>query len=134
MYLHIDNEPRPETSSAYKPTSLVVAEDHVKREKISAVLNDSGIRVVSVPSKAEALDIARIVQFQLFLLDNSLSNGDAFELSHELRTLAPSTPIVIYSDSDTHDKVPHPKEAPHAVFIAHPLSNTLAKTILQIIS
>lgn len=57
----------------------------------------SGIDVVTSNTVAEAWQMARLEQFDLYLLDLRFSDGDGLTLCRRLRRHSPHTPILIYS-------------------------------------
>jgi CheY-like chemotaxis protein len=74
-----------------------VEDDPDFRLLISASLRDFGYFVATAGSVAEALQLAREVRFDLFILDVQLPDGNGVELCQQLQTLQPGVPVIYYS-------------------------------------
>jgi CheY-like chemotaxis protein len=74
-----------------------VDDDPDLRLLISASLRDFGYFVATAGSVAEALQLARKVSFNLFILDVRLPDGTGIELCQELQSLQPGVPVIYYS-------------------------------------
>jgi CheY-like chemotaxis protein len=76
---------------------LHVDDDPDIRLLISASLQDFGYIVATAGSKAEALQLANDVKFDLCILDVRLPDGTGIELCQQIRKLQPRVPILYYS-------------------------------------
>ena len=77
---------------------ILHVDDHQDtRLMMAALLNDCGYGVMTAGSVAEALEICRITDFDLYLLDVRLPDGTGVELCQKLRAARPAIPIVYYS-------------------------------------
>ncbi|MFN2542414.1 MAG: response regulator [Chthoniobacterales bacterium] len=74
-----------------------VDDDRDLRLLISASLRDFGYFVATAGSVAEALQLARELRFNLFILDVRLPDGTGVELCQELQELQPGVPVIYYS-------------------------------------
>ena len=64
---------------------------------MAALLNDCGYGVLTAGSVAEALDLAKEINFDLYILDVRLPDGTGVELCEQLREMRPRVPIIYYS-------------------------------------
>jgi len=67
------------------------------RLMMAALLQDCGYGVLTAGSVAEGLELAREIQFDLYILDIRLPDGSGVELCQKLKALSPATPILYYS-------------------------------------
>jgi CheY-like chemotaxis protein len=74
-----------------------VDDDPDLRLLISASLRDFGYFVATAGSVAEALQLARELRFNLFILDVRLPDGTGIELCQQLQELQPGVPVIYYS-------------------------------------
>ena len=64
---------------------------------MAALLQDRGYGVLTAGSLAEALELAKDISFDLYVLDVRLPDGTGIELCQKLRALRPSVPVIYYS-------------------------------------
>jgi DNA-binding response OmpR family regulator len=64
---------------------LLVEDDQAVREVLAVALEEAGMRVEQVGSRAEALRIASRVRPDLVVLDRQLPDGDGWQVVDELR-------------------------------------------------
>ncbi len=64
---------------------------------MAALLNDCGYGVMTAGAIAEALELARDITFDLFILDVRLPDGTGVELCQKLRRMRPGIPVLYYS-------------------------------------
>ena len=64
---------------------------------MSALLQDRGYGVMTAGSVTEALELAKEVTFDLYILDVRLPDGTGYELCQKLREMRPGIPILYYS-------------------------------------
>jgi CheY-like chemotaxis protein len=77
---------------------ILHVDDHQDTRLImAALLADCGYGVMTAGSLAEGLDLAREIEFDLYLLDVRLPDGTGVELCQKLRALRPSVPVLYYS-------------------------------------
>ena len=76
---------------------LHVDDDPDIRLLISASLRDFGYVVATAATKAEAVELAEKVKFDLFILDVRLPDGNGIELCQEVNQLQPGRPVLYYS-------------------------------------
>jgi DNA-binding response OmpR family regulator len=75
---------------------VVVAEDDDDiRTLVCAILGNAGMRALSAPDGAAALELARLQHPDLVIADVGLPGMDGFELCRELRAL-PDAPVVVF--------------------------------------
>ena len=81
---------------------ILYVEDHAAfREALTRVLLDWGYEVESACCFAEAMRSARASSYCLDLIDAGLPDGSGVELCRQIRIFDSSTPIVIYSISES---------------------------------
>jgi two-component system OmpR family response regulator len=77
---------------------ILHVDDHQDtRLMMAALLQDRGYGVLTAGSVAEALELAKDVMFDLFILDVRLPDGTGVELCQKLREMRPGLPILYYS-------------------------------------
>ena len=89
------------TPSATPFQLLIVDDDYDTCEMLRVTLGMAGYAVVTVRSRAEALDCLRHSTFDLCILDNWLPYGSGIELCQEIRRFDSKMPIIFYSGAGT---------------------------------
>ena len=64
---------------------------------MAALLQDRGYGVLTAGSVGEALELAKDISFDLYILDVRLPDGTGVELCRKLRAMRPGIPIMYYS-------------------------------------
>jgi two-component system, OmpR family, response regulator len=80
-----------------KKRILCVEDDPDNCAMIAALLRLAGYDVITASSVAEALKMAEHYDFDLYLPDRRLPDGDGIELCKEIRASDSKIPIVFYS-------------------------------------
>jgi CheY-like chemotaxis protein len=77
---------------------ILHVDDHQDtRLMMAALLQDCGYGVLTAGSVAEGLDLAKEVEFDLYILDVRLPDGTGVELCKKLREMNPKIPVLYYS-------------------------------------
>ena len=77
---------------------ILHVDDHQDtRLMMAALLQERGYGVLTAGSLAEGLQLAREINFDLFILDVRLPDGTGVDLCRLLRQMHPRTPILYYS-------------------------------------
>lgn len=77
---------------------ILHVDDHQDtRLLIAALLQDRGYGVLTAGNVTEALDLAKDIAFDLYILDVRLPDGTGVELCQKLREMRPGIPILYYS-------------------------------------
>jgi DNA-binding response OmpR family regulator len=84
-------------SKLTKARILHVDDQQDTRLMIAALLNECGYGVVTAGSVAEALDLAKAIAFDLYVLDVRLPDGSGIDLCRKLRAQRPEVPVLYYS-------------------------------------
>ena len=79
------------------PNVLFVEDDPDTRELMSFILKSEDYQVVLAANYDEALLLARVLRFDLFIMDNWMPGGSGIELCRKLREFNETTPIIFYS-------------------------------------
>ncbi len=109
---------------------ILYAEDNQdSRELVSMMCRLSNIEVVTSETVAEAWEAAQLKHFDLYLLDLRFSDGDGLELCRRLRSLAPLTPILIYSGNAFEADKKNGLAAGANDYLTKPYMGDLAETI-----
>ncbi|MFL6526511.1 MAG: response regulator [Chthoniobacterales bacterium] len=82
---------------ATKGRILHVDDHQDTRLMMAALLADCGYGVMTAGSVTEGLELAREIDFDLFILDVRLPDGTGIELCQKLRKSHPKVPIIYYS-------------------------------------
>ena len=81
---------------------------------MAALLQDCGYGVLTAGSVAEGLELAKEIEFDLYILDVRLPDGTGVELCQKLRELNSKIPILYYSaygDQADHENALHHQTA-----------------------
>ena len=100
---------------------------------LSILLGFSNIELSPVRTAKEAFQLAQSMDFDTYLLESRLPDGDGFELCQKLRSLAPQKPIVFYSCNAYESDKRKGLAAGADEYLVKPDSETIAPTILQLI-
>jgi len=79
------------------PNVLFVEDDADTRELMAIILKSEDYQVVLAANYEEALLLARVMRFDLFIMDNWMPGGSGIELCKKLREFDVTTPIIFYS-------------------------------------
>lgn len=115
-----------------KKLSVLYAEDNEDSGlMLRTLLGFAGIDVSLARTIKEALDSARLLHFDLYLLDSRFPDGCGFDLCRQLREEDSKTPIVFYSgDAGQSDKQKGLNAGARA-YLVKPEVDTVASTIFQ---
>jgi CheY-like chemotaxis protein len=80
-----------------KARILHVDDNQDTRLLMAAVLGDAQYGVMTAGTVAEALQLAKEIEFDLFILDIRLEDGTGIELCQKLRELQPNVGVLYYS-------------------------------------
>src|SRR5437764_14187506 len=77
---------------------ILHVDDHQDtRLMMAALLQECGYGVLTAGSVAEGFELAKEIDFALYILDVPLPHGTGAELCQHLRALRPTTPSLYYS-------------------------------------
>src|ERR1700704_2252963 len=77
---------------------ILHVDDHQDtRLMMAALLQDRGYGILTAGSVGEALELAKEINFDLYILDVRLPDGTGVELCQKLREMRPGVPILYYS-------------------------------------
>jgi CheY-like chemotaxis protein len=95
----LPNEPNANNAKegAARVRILHVDDDPEIRLLMAGLLRELGHVVVTAGTVAEALQLAKEVRFDLFILDMRLPDGSGIELCQQLRKLQPDVSIAYYT-------------------------------------
>ena len=79
------------------PNVLFVEDDPDTRELMAIILKSEDYQVMLAANYDEALLLARVLRFDLFIMDNWMPGGSGIDLCKKLREFNLTTPIVFYS-------------------------------------
>lgn len=113
---------------------LYIDDDRDSFEMLKVMLGMSQMEVHSALSASEALTRAGSEEFDLYLLDGGLPDGDGASLCRTLRRVDPKIPVLFYSGNAHHDEIERGLASGAAGYITKPNSERLAVTILQLVS
>ena len=80
-----------------KARILHVDDNQDTRLLMAAVLGDAQYGVMTAGTVAEAMQLAREIEFDLFILDIRLEDGSGIELCQMLRDVQPNVGVLYYS-------------------------------------
>jgi DNA-binding response OmpR family regulator len=79
------------------PNVLYVEDDADTRELMALLLETEGYQVVLAANCEQALLLARVMRFDLVIMDNWMPGGSGVELCQKLRAFDARTPVMFYS-------------------------------------
>lgn len=82
-----------------RPRILFVEDHQDTRSMIRFLLGSQGYQVATAESMNEGLELAQSEEFDLFLLDYQLGDGDGKELCEKIHEFDSDTPILFFSAS-----------------------------------
>lgn len=95
---------RPGTTKLFAMRCLIVDDSTEFLTSASLLLESQGMEIVAcASSRAEALQFARALRPDVFLVDVELGEEDGVALTHELAELSPSAHIVLISAYEIED-------------------------------
>ena len=117
------------------PNVLYVEDDADTRELIAILLGRENYHVVLAANYDEALLLARVMRFDLYIMDNWLPGRSGVELSKKLRELDTTTPILFLSGAAyEHDKREALASGAQA-YLVKPIDNdNLIETVKRLIA
>lgn len=109
-------------------------DDADTREFISILLKTENYQVVLAANYSEALLLARVMRFDLYIMDNWMPGGSGIDLCKKLRGFDATTPIIFYSgaayDSDKREAFACGAQ----VYLTKPVDNdTLIETVAHLL-
>jgi DNA-binding response OmpR family regulator len=107
---------------ATKGRFLHVDDHQDTRLMIAALLADCGYGVMTAGSVAEGLELAREIDFDLFILDVRLPDGTGIELCQKLRESHPNVPVIYYSAYGDNNETERAVATCGDTFLRKPLS------------
>ncbi len=114
---------------------ILCVDDHEdSSEMLKLVLSESDYEIHTARNMEEALNLARIHEFDLYVLDKRLPDGSGLELCQQLGQLTPGVPCIFYS-GDAYEI--HRQEAMAAgarAYIPKPDVEELINTVHQLLS
>jgi len=117
------------------PRVLCADDDKDTCQLLSALLSRSGIEVRLANSADEALGLAQLERFDLYLLDSQFSDDDGFELCRRLREFDQHTPILFFAGAAYEtDKRKAVAAGANAYIVKPDSGGVLVGTVLQLIA
>jgi CheY-like chemotaxis protein len=114
---------------------ILVVDDHEDTpEMLKLLLSESDYEVHAAHSVDEAMQIAKLHDFDLYVLDKRLPDGTGIELCAKLNDLSPGVPCIFYS-GDAYEI--HRLEALAAgadAYVAKPEVAVLIETVHKLLS
>jgi DNA-binding response OmpR family regulator len=114
---------------------ILVVDDHEDTsEMLKLLLSESDYEVHAARSMDEAMQIAKLHDFDLYVLDKRLPDGTGIELCTKLNDLSPGVPCIFYS-GDAYDI--HRLEALAAgadAYVTKPEVEVLIETVHKLLS
>ena len=117
-----------------RPHILYVEDDQDSCQMMTVLLEMSDIEVSCAHSKSHALELSNNKEFDLFLIDSWLKDGDGNDLCRELRKEFPATPVVFYTGCATLPQRKQGMLSGAAAYLVKPYSELVAPLILKLIN
>lgn len=112
---------------------LYVARNECDCELLRALLDHPFIEIIPAETVAGALRQVQSENFNLYLLETRLPDGDGFELCKIIRALSPNAPVVFYSGDAGDVYRQKGLEAGANVYLTKPYVDSLTTTIGEFI-
>ncbi|HET6974984.1 MAG TPA: response regulator [Pyrinomonadaceae bacterium] len=117
------------------PNILYVEDDSDTRELVSIVLGMENYQVMLAGNYDEALMLARVMPFDLYMMDNWMPGGSGVALCRKLREIDPATPILFYSGAAYDNDIREAMAAGAQAYVTKPADiDTLIETIERLIT
>lgn len=116
-----------------KPNVLFLEDDADTRSLVQFSLEQAGINVFAVETVFQAWEVADANAIDLYLLDGLIPHGDSLELCRDLRSFAPTKPIVFYSGLAYEADIQKGIDAGATAYLVKPYSGDLAEEVLRYI-
>jgi len=117
------------------PNVLFVEDDPDTRELMAIILKSEDYHVMLAANYDEALLLARVLRFDLFIMDNWMPGGSGIDLCKKLREFNVHTPIIFYSGAAyEHDKREAFDSGAQAYLTKPADTDTLIETIATLIA
>ena len=117
------------------PNVLFVEDDPDTRELMSFILKSEDYQVVLAANYDEALLLARVLRFDLFIMDNWMPGGSGIELCRKLREFNVTTPIIFYSGAAYECDKREAFESGAQAYLTKPTdTDTLIETVANLIA
>jgi CheY-like chemotaxis protein len=114
---------------------ILYVDDHEdSSEMLKLILAESDYEVHTAASMEEALELVKIHEFDLFVLDKRLPDGSGLELCRRLNELTPGVPCIFYT-GDAYEI--HRQQAMAAgadAYVSKPDLEKLIDTVHQMLS
>jgi len=117
-----------------RPHILYVEDDQVSCQMMTVLLEMSDIDVSCAHSKSSALELSNNKEFDLFLIDSWLKDGDGNDLCRDLRKEFPATPVVFYTGCATLPQRKQGMLSGAAAYLVKPYSELVAPLVLKLIN
>jgi CheY-like chemotaxis protein len=111
-----------------KPRILFVDDHEDTRYMVITWLGTLGYEVTATHSVSEGIRLARSEDFDLYLLDSRLADGDGKELCEKIREWDALTPIVFYA-GDIYERVLADSDCKTQGFVVKPELENLPRII-----
>ncbi len=115
-------------SGQVHPRILFVDDHEDTRFLVITWLNTLGYEVIATHSVSEGIRLARSGDFDLYLLDSRLADGDGKELCEKIREIDERTPIVFYA-GDIYERVMADSDCKTQGFVMKPEIQELPQII-----
>jgi DNA-binding response OmpR family regulator len=112
---------------------LCVDDDEDACEMLSVLLKHSNIDASCVKSAEQALELIRVDNFDLYLLDAWLPGLDGFELCRQIRAVDQYAPILFYSGAAYDADKRNGLEAGANAYLTKPDVDALMRTIMNLL-
>jgi CheY-like chemotaxis protein len=113
---------------------LHVDDDPDIRLMMSACLREFGYVVATAATNAEALELAKRIKFDLFILDVRLPDGNGIELCQKVNQLQPDSPVVYYSAYASNEEQKAALSVAGDAYLKKPVSvRVLEQTIAELL-
>lgn len=117
------------------PNVLYVEDDPDTRELVAILLGLENYQVVLAANYDEALLLARVMRFDLYIMDNWLPGRSGVELCKTLRELDATTPIIFLSGAAYENDKREAFASGAQAYLVKPTDNdTLIETVARIIA
>lgn len=91
----VQNTEKAQTPSPTRGTILIVEDELLERAIYADFLRDHGYNVISAPTATRALELLRIQEVDVILVDLVLPGMSGPELIERLKTVSPDTPVIV---------------------------------------
>lgn len=118
--------------SLVKQSVLCVDDNEDTLSMLSLILRQEGLEVTTAETVQDALNLSRVLSFDLYVLDSWFREESGIALCRQIRELDGESPIVVYSGAATLSDRAEALAAGATVFVPKPYIEELLEAVRKL--